>query len=164
MALTLSYGGLDEIKGSYQGNPASKPYHLFRGVLNFTGTYATGGDQYDLCNLFTGPAFTVGSSPAGSRMGVTAIKVNWVKVFGDFYDGTTELTFADAQTALADGGTVTSISAASTKNLATLKLYTTAATTHNGVGTAELTNATAVSGSIAVVFACELTFGAVGAG
>lgn len=164
MALTLSYGGLDEVKGPYSGNPASKPYHLFRGTLNFSGTYATGGDQFDLCNLFTGPAFVAGSSPSGSRMGVTAIKVNWVKVFGDFYDGTTELTYADAQTALANGGAVTAISAASTGNLATLKLYTTAATTHNGVGTAELGNATAIAGSINVLFACELTFGALGAG
>ncbi len=163
MALTLSYGGLDEVKGPYMGNPASKPYHLFRGTLNFAGTYATGGDQYDLCTLFTGPAFFVGGPSQGSKMGVTAVKVNWVKVFGDFFDGTTELTFADAQTALANGGSVTPISGASTGNLATLKLYTTAATTHNGVGTAELANATAVAGSINVLFACELTFGALGA-
>lgn len=162
MALTYTFGGLDEVKGPFAGNPASKPYHLFRGVLNLSGTYATGGDQLDLCQFFTGPAFTVGSSPSGSRMGVTAIKVNWVKAFGDYFDGTTELTVADGQTALANGGSVTSISGASTGNLATLKLYTTATTTHNGVGTGEVANATALAGSYSVLFACELTFGTLG--
>lgn len=158
MSLTLAYRGLDQLKGPFQGNPAATPYHLFRATLNFSGTYATGGNQYDLCNLFA-PNIASGAVPFGSRMGVTAIAVKWVKAFGDYFDGTTALTFADAQTALADGGSATAISAASTGNLVTLKLYT---GTPNGTGTSELTNATAVSGDAGIVFACQLTFGSLG--
>jgi hypothetical protein len=156
MALTLVYRGFDQVKGPFAGNPAATPYHIFRATFNVSGTYATGGAQFDLCTPFVGPAFVTGSSPQGARMGVTAISVNWVKAFGDYYDGTNSLTVADGQTALASGGALTSISAASTNNLATLKLYT---GTPNGVGTAELTNATALSGDFSVLFAAQLTYG-----
>lgn len=159
MALTLAYRGLDKIKGPYMGSPAATPYHIFRFILNVSGTYATGGAQFDLCVPFVGAAFTLGSSPQGARGGITAISINWVKAFGDYYDGTNTLTVADAQTALASGGSVTGISAASTNNLATLKLYT---GTPNGVGTGELANATALSGDFGVIAAIQLTYGSLG--
>src|SRR6266567_257468 len=122
MSLTPAYRGLDEVKGPYGGSPAASPYHLFRAGLVASGTYATGGQQFDLCVPFVGPTFVTGSSPQGARMGVTAISVNWVKAFGDYNDGTNQLTVQDSSVSLASGGSVTSISAASTNNLATLKL------------------------------------------
>lgn len=162
MALTLAYRGLDQVKGPYQGNPAATPYHLFRATLNISGTYATGGPQFDLCTLFA-PNQTTGNAPAGSRMGVTAISVNWVKAFGDYYDGTTFVTPSDANVTLTSGGTATSISAASTNNLYQVKLFTGSGAVNgqNGSG-AEVTNATALSGDFGIVFAAQLTFGSLG--
>lgn len=159
MALTPAYRGLDEVKGPYGGSPAATPYHIFRAGLVAQGTYATGGQQFDLCVPFVGPSFVTGSSPQGSRMGVTAISVNWVKAFGDYNDGTTVATVQDSSVALASGGAITSISAASINNLATLKLFT---GTANGVGSAEVANATALSGDFGVLFGCQLTFGSMG--
>jgi hypothetical protein len=150
MALTYSYAGADQLKGPYQGGT---PYHLFRFAFSITGTYATGGNQIDLCQFFT-PA----SGAGGSRMGVTAIAVKWAKAFGDYSDGTTTCGVNDAQVSLADGGSTTPISSASTGNLATLKLYTGA----NGSGGSEVTNATALTGSFAIVAAVQLTYGALG--
>lgn len=158
MALTLAYRGLDQVKGPFAWSPAATPYHLYRMVLNVSGTYATGGAQFDLCTPFAGPTFVVGSSPQGSRAGITAISINWVKAFGDYNDGTNVLTVADGQTALTSGGALTSISAASTNNLATLKLYT---GTPNGVGTAEVANTTALAGDFGIVIAVQLTYGGV---
>lgn len=157
MALTLAYRGLDQVKGGYQGNPASAPYHLFRATLNVSGTYATNGNQYDLCQFFS-PTIAAGAVPYGSRMGVTAISVNWVKAFGDYFDGTTSATCQDSSVALASGGAATAISAASTNNLVTIKLSNGA----NGATGSEIANATALSGDFGVLFACNLTFGSLG--
>lgn len=157
MALTLAYRAADQVKGPYQGNPAATPYHIFRGTFNVSGTYATNGNQYDLCQFFS-PTTAAGGSPAGSRMGVTAISVNWVKAFGDYYDGTTSATCQDSSVALASGGSLTSISAASTNNLATIKLSNGA----NGATGTEITNATALSGDFSVLFAAALTYGSLG--
>lgn len=150
MALTYSYPGVDQVKGPYQGNT---PYHIFRFVFSITGTYATGGNQVDLCQFFT-PA----SGSGGSRMGVTAIAVKWAKAFGDYNDGTTTCGVNDGQVALADGGTTTPISSASTGNLVTLKLYTGA----NGSGGSEVSNATSLTGTFAILAGVQLTYGSLG--
>lgn len=156
MALTVLSRGLDQIKGPFQGAPGATPYHLFRASFNVSGTYATGGQAFDLGLPFAG--VTGATTPTGSRMGVTALSVNWVKAFGDYFDGTNTLTVNDASAALTSGGTTTPISAASTNNIATLKLFTGA----NGAGGSELTNATALSGDFSVVFAAQLTYGSLG--
>ncbi len=151
MALAYSFSGAEQVKGPYKSNPASAPLHIMRGTLSVTGTYATGGDQLDFCKFFTGPAFTVGSSPAGQRGGATALRVIWVKAFGDYDDGTTK--FSANVTALGDGGTATSISAASTGNLVTIKAYS---GVNDGSGS-EISNTTAMGGSYGVLFGCEIT-------
>jgi hypothetical protein len=157
MALTLTYSGLDSIKGPNQV-PSASPPHIIRGTVSITGTYATGGNTVDLCTFFAGPAFVTGSAPSGSRMGVTSIQVLWVNAFGDYYDGTNALT---AETlSLTSGGAATTISAASTNNLVLVKLFTGT----NGTGGSEVTNATALTGSYGLVFGCTLTYGALGLG
>lgn len=152
MAVTFQYLGMDQVKGPYAAQPAATPYHLYRATLNLSGTYATGGFQIDLCNFFTGAA--TAAPLTGAREGVISISVNWVKTFGDYYDGTNTLTIQDSSIALATGGSITSISAASTNNLVTLKLFT---GTANGQGTGELTNATAVGGTVGILFAVQQT-------
>lgn len=162
MALTLAYRGLDQLKGPFQGNPASQPYHIFRATLNISGTYATNGPQFDLCQLFA-PTPSAGAPPAGSRMGVTAIQVNWVRAFGDYFDGTTLVTASDANVTLSSGGTLTAISAASTNNLYQVKLFTGTGSINGQAGSgAEVANTTALSGDLGIVFAAVLTFGSLG--
>lgn len=157
MALTLTYLGLDQVKGSgTAGPPTSKPLHLFRVTVNVSGTYATGGDTVDVCQFFS-PNQTAGAATSGSRMGVTAVKVYWAQAFGDYYDGTNSLT-AETLT-LTNGGAATAISAASTGNKVLVKLFT----GNNGAGGSEVANATALSGAYGLVFAAELTFGSAGA-
>jgi hypothetical protein len=147
MAVTATVATRDEVKGPYQGNPTSQPYHLWRVPISIAGTYATGGFQVDLCAAIT-----------GARMAVGALTVNWAKSFGDYFDGTTAATVADAQTALASGGASTPISSSSTNNLATLKLYTGT----NGTGGAELANATPLAGTLGVLVAVTYTIGTLG--
>jgi len=143
MAVTATVYARDEAKGPYGGNPAATPYHLWRVPVSIAGTYATGGFQIDLCQAIT-----------SARQAVNALTVNWVKAFGDYYDSSAlALTVSDAQTALASGGTATSISSASTNNLATLKLYTGT----NGSGGSELTNGTAVNGTFVILVAATYT-------
>lgn len=156
MALTLSYPGLDQIKGPYVGSPAATPMHIIRIPVAITGTYATGGNTVDVCNAFVGPTFVTGASPQGSRMGVTAVNVLWVQAFGDYYDGTNSLT---AETlSLTSGGSATSISAASTNNLVLVKLFTGT----NGTGGSEVANTTALTGAYGLVIGVQLTFGSLG--
>lgn len=151
MALTIAYRGLDQLKGGYQGNPVATPLHLVRFTINVSGTYATGGNTIDLCTPFVGPTYVTGTSPQGARMGVTAINVLWVQAFGDYWDGTTAAT--PETLTLTNGGSATSISAASTGNLVLVKLYTGT----NGAGGSEVTNATALSGDYGLVAAIQLT-------
>lgn len=158
MALTLSYPGLDQIKGPYQGSPAATPLHIIRIPVAITGTYVTGGDSVDICTPFVGPTFVAGTAPQGSRMGVTAVNLLWVKAFGDYYDGTNSLT-AEVLS-LTSGGAATSISAASTNNLVLVKLFTGV----NGVGGSEIANATPLTGAYGLIFGCQLTYGALGVG
>jgi len=156
MALTITVGGKDQVKGPYQGSPAGTPLHLIRIPISITGTYATGGDTIDLAAAFTGPAFVTGASPQGSREGVTAINVLWCQAFGDYYDGTNSLT-AETLT-LSSGGTATSISAASTNNKVLVKLFTGT----NGAGGSEVSNATALTGSYGLLVGVQLTYGGAG--
>jgi hypothetical protein len=156
MSLTLSYPGLDQIKGPYAGSPAATPMHIIRIPVSITGTYATGGNSVDVCNAFVGPAFVTGASPQGSRMGVTAVNVLWCQAFGDYYDGTNSLT--PETLTLSSGGAATSISAASTNNIVLVKLFTGT----NGTGGSEVTNATALTGAFGLVIGVQLTYGALG--
>jgi len=142
MAITALFAGTSaEVKGPYHGNAAAIPYHLRRQVLSLSGTYVTGGFQIDLATGIV------------SKRGIaSSMLVNWVKVYGDYDDGSLKLTIQDSSIALASGGAATPISAASTGNLVTLKLFTGS----NGTGGAELANATPVAGAIEILYACQL--------
>lgn len=156
MAVTATFRGIDQVKGPYQGNPVASPLHLIRFIINASGTYATNGFQVDLCTPFvgtTGPA-----SPTGSRQGVTAINVIRVTAFGDYFDGTNSYDADNGSFSLSSGGTVTSISSASTNNLLTIKLFSGT----NGTGGSEIANATALAGDFGVVATVQLTFGSLG--
>jgi hypothetical protein len=156
MAVTASFRGIDQVKGPYQGNPAATPLHLIRFIINASGTYATGGFQVDLCTPFVGT--TGPGSPSGSRMGVTAIQVIRVSAFGDYFDGTNSYDADNASLALASGGTLTSISSASTNNLLTIKLFSGT----NGTGGSEIAASTPLANDLGVVATVQLTFGSLG--
>lgn len=159
MAVTYSGFALDSLKGPYQGmgSPVEAPLHLFRAVVNVTGTYATGGANVDLCQAFTGT--TAQTTGYGARMGVTALNVLWARSFGDYYDGTNLWDVDNASIALTSGGSVTPISGASTNNLVLVKLFTGT----NGTGGSEVANTTAVPGGwFGLVFAAQITVGALG--
>lgn len=156
MATSYIYRGLDQVKGPLQGSPAASPLHLFRVVVNVSGTYATGGAQVDVAAAFAG--LTGAQLPLGARAGVTAINVLWAQACGDYNDGTNALTAATLT--LSSGGSVSSISAASTNNLVLVKLFTGV----NGVGGAELANTTAVNGDFGILVGVQLTYGANGVG
>jgi hypothetical protein len=121
-----------------------------------TGTYATGGANVDICQAFTGT--TAQTTGYGARMGVTAISVLWARAFGDYYDSVNVYDVDNASISLSSAGSVTPISAASTNNLALVKLFSGV----NGSGGSEIANTTAVNGWFGLVFACTMTVGALG--
>lgn len=160
MAVTYSGFIKDDLKGPYQGmgSPVESPVHLFRIIVNVTGTYATGGANVDVCQAFTGT--TAQTTGYGARQAVTAITVIKAMSFGDYYDGTNLWDVDDASITLSSGGSVTPISAASTNNLVLVKLFTGA----NGSGGSEVANTTAIPGGFfGLIIKATITVGALGA-
>lgn len=148
MAITTIVRSADMLKGP---RSVAAPLNLIRFDLYFTGTYATGGAvNADLC---------VGI--AAWRQTVTAINVLWACCYGDLFDTGSGATWSVDNTSLAlgSGGAQTSISAASTNNLVTVARLTTGI---NGVGGAEIANATPVNGDAGLICAVVLTFGSLG--
>ena len=143
MAISASFPtGIDQIKGPYRGAPANAPLHIVRRTILISGTYVTGGFQIDL----TVPLASVGQTGVlyqGSRMGLSAISVISATAYGDYVDtsGAT-YTVNNASVAYASGGAATGMSAASTNNLVTLKVFAST----NGVGGVELTNGFTLGG------------------
>ena len=156
MAVTYPSVSLDQLKGPYQGAPASAPLHMARIPIQVLGTYATGGQNVDLSlaySLLTG-AIT-GSS---SRGGVTSIQVLSATAAGDYYDGAFSCTPSTPTLTLTSGGAISQISAASTGNLCLVKFFTGV----NGVGGAEIANGTALNGYFCLLITLNTTVGALG--
>lgn len=160
MALSLGILIHDQVKGPYRGSPASAPLHLDRITIPILSgsTYSTGGVQVDICSALMLLQQT-GVVAYGARMGYTSIAVTGVLAYGDYSDGTIAATINTASVALASGGAATPISAASTNNLVTVKLFTGV----NGIGGAEITNATVLAGG-AVTFLVAYTAAVAGLG
>ena len=160
MALSLGPILFEQVKGPYRGAPAASPLHIGRltiPILN-NSTYATGGNTIDIATAFMQTQLT-GTVASGSRMGFTSISVITVSAFGDYADslGLTA-TVNNASIVLASGGASSPLSAASTNNLVTVKLFSGI----NGIGGAEIANATALGGSVGLLFTFTGAVGTLG--
>ena len=160
MALSLGPLLFEQVKGPFRGAPASAPLHIGRITIPILSgsTYATGGNQIDIATAMMQTQLT-GVVASGSRMGFTSISVITVSAFGDYTDtlGLTA-TVNNASIVLTSGGALSPISSASTQNLAVVKLFTGV----NGIGGAEIANATALGGSVGILFTFTGAVGALG--
>ena len=141
MAITAIFNEFEQLKGPYHSGSAQNPLHLVRRTLLISGSYATGGFVVDLTTPMVS-TWQLGTLAQGQRMALSFIVVNGFFAYGDYGDGTVAATVSNANSTLSSGGATTNMSAASTGNLLTLKLYTGA----NGIGGAELPNLTVLAG------------------
>ena len=144
MAVTATFSAFDQIKGPYRGAPANAPLHLCRFTLTLTGSYSTGGFVVDTTVPFV-PTGATGTLYQGQRSGLASTATTAAFAFGDYTDATgLTATINNASIVLSSGGAATSMSAASTGNLVTLKLFTGV----NGIGGVELTNGQVLNGAV----------------